>query len=126
MANIVATRIKSLREQRGLDVAQVANMSGISGSHIYRIEAGDRPNVSGVVIGQLAKALDTTTDYLVGLTDDPNPRPNPASLSTVERVATDPRFQQLMKSWLILDDAAREVCLTVIGHMAEHAKEDDH
>jgi len=38
------------------------------------IEAGIRDNISSAVIAKIAVALDTSTDYLLGLVDDPQPR----------------------------------------------------
>lgn len=71
----VGARIKSLREHLGLEVGQLAYKTGISRAHIYRIENNERPNVSGALLALVAEALDTSTDYLLGLTNDPRSRP---------------------------------------------------
>jgi len=64
-------RLKALRQARGLRAEEVARMTGISARHIWRLEANARPNVSAVRVGRLALALDTSVEYLVGLTEDP-------------------------------------------------------
>ena len=77
----IGQRVKSLREDRDLDVGQLAYKSGVSVSMIHRIEAGDRPNTSGVILARLADALDTSTDYLLGRTNDPSPLLHPPGVS---------------------------------------------
>ena len=74
-------RLRSLREHRGLEVGQVAYKSGVHISTIHKIEADDRPNTSGVILARLADALDTSTDYLLGRTNDPSPLLHPPGVS---------------------------------------------
>ncbi|NOZ04737.1 MAG: helix-turn-helix transcriptional regulator [Chloroflexi bacterium] len=64
-------RLKALRQERGLRAQVVARRAGVSVRHVWRLEANARPNVAGVTLGRLALALDTTVEYLLGLTDDP-------------------------------------------------------
>ena len=73
----VGRRLKRLREIKGWETNRLAREAGLSQSYIYKLEHDDRPNVAGVVLSQLATALDTTTDYLIGRTADPNPPPPP-------------------------------------------------
>jgi len=77
---IRVNRLKGLIDQHGLGVGQVAYRTSISAAHIYRILAGERPNPSAAILGALAQALDTTTDYLLGLTDNPLPSAESAAL----------------------------------------------
>jgi len=51
-------------------------------SLISRIERGIRPNVYVATLGALARGLNTTTDYLLGLTANPFPRDQPTKPST--------------------------------------------
>ncbi len=44
--------------------------SSVSARHIWRLEAGERPNTSAVTLARVAQALNTTLEYLLGLTDD--------------------------------------------------------
>jgi hypothetical protein len=48
---------------------------------VYRIEEGERPNTSAIVVAAIADALNTSTDYLLGRTNDPAPLANPAGAS---------------------------------------------
>ena len=63
-------RIKILRLDRRMRAAEVAAEAGISVAQVYRLEAGDRPNVAAVTLARIAQVLDTTMEYLLGLTDD--------------------------------------------------------
>jgi len=71
----VGRRLRRLREIKGWETNRLAQEAGLSQSYIYKLEHDDRPNVAGVVLSRLATVLDTTTDYLVGRTADPNPPP---------------------------------------------------
>ncbi len=71
LAKILADRVRQLREEKGWSQGQLTTYSGVSKGQVSKIEKGDRKYPSASVIMKLAKALDTTTDYLLGLTDDP-------------------------------------------------------
>lgn len=98
MERVLGARIKSLREHRGLDVGQLAYKSGVSAGYIYKLESNERPNVSGVILADLARALGTTVDYLLGRTNDP--RPTPRSTSDVD-------FAHLLRLQRIAERVAR-------------------
>jgi len=89
-------RLRALREDRELTPGQLAYKAGISRDYIYLLEKERRPNVSGAIIAELARALNTSSDYLYGLTDDSRPLPlassNPIP-ADVKEVAY--RIQQL-------------------------------
>ncbi len=67
---VMGKRIKRLRLARGLRVEQLAAKAGLSAAQIYRLQNDERPNVSALVLAHIAGALDTTLEYLVGLTND--------------------------------------------------------
>jgi len=64
-------RLKTLRLDRRMRVVEVAEATGISAAHIYRLEASDRPNVAAVTLAGIASALETSLEYLLCMTDDP-------------------------------------------------------
>lgn len=64
-------RLRHLRRERGVSVHLLARQAALSARQIWRLEAGDRPNVRAITVARLALALDTSTDYLLGLTDGP-------------------------------------------------------
>ena len=57
-------RIKELRKKKGVSQSELGDLAGIHFTQISRYERGDTtPN--GEVLTKLAKAFDTTVDYLV-------------------------------------------------------------
>lgn len=63
-------RIRALRVARGLRAADVAKRAGLSVAQIYRLEAGERPNVAAVTLARIALVLNSSVEYLLTLTDD--------------------------------------------------------
>ena len=63
-------RIKERAKQFGLSLSDVAEKTGISPNTVYswRVKTPRSDKLK-----QVAELLHTTTDYLNGLTDDPNP-----------------------------------------------------
>ena len=90
----IPTRIKSLREYQGWSQTELAERSHVGQSYISRLEDGDAPNVAGIILAKLARALETSTDYLLGLTDNPAiaPSPNHPALK-------DPRVHRILEAW---------------------------
>jgi len=67
-------RIKELRKQRGYTQVKMQMLTGIDQSDYSKIENGKR-YLSFEQCKRVALALDTSMDYLAGLTDDPKPYP---------------------------------------------------
>lgn len=59
-------RLKSLRSARGISVAELAEVSGVSPPYIWQIESGGKKNPSGEVLRKLAAGLGTTVADLLG------------------------------------------------------------
>ena len=70
---IFGERIVLLRRRQGLTQQTVARLSGLNTNTISRLERGDILDPSGSVVVRLARALHTTTDYLLGLADEESP-----------------------------------------------------
>ena len=62
--DLLASRVRRLRESHGWSRAELASRSGVSVRFLARIEAGDG-NISLVRLVHLAEALDTTPDALL-------------------------------------------------------------
>jgi transcriptional regulator with XRE-family HTH domain len=77
-------RIYEIRKTRGLTQAALALRSGISQTAISNYELGER-EMGSVAVAALARALECSADYLLGLTDDPTPRNALADLAPVEQ-----------------------------------------
>ena len=71
---MIMSRIKKLRNMRGYTQAEMRALTGIALDTYSKIERGQRP-MSAKQCVQIALALDTSTDYLLGLTDQIVPHP---------------------------------------------------
>lgn len=71
------TRIKELRKQKGFTQVKMQMMTGIDQSDYSKIESGKR-YLTFEQCRKLAIALDTSMDYLAGLTDEKKAYPRSA------------------------------------------------
>lgn len=66
----IGERIKALRQEQNYSVDEMAKRAGISRATYYRYESADAENLPIKTIKVIAKALNTTPEYILGLTDD--------------------------------------------------------
>ena len=67
-------RLRDLREDADLTQRQVASFLGMSQTGYSKYETGENDIPTRVLV-QLAAFYGTSTDYLLGLTDEPTPYP---------------------------------------------------
>lgn len=67
-------RLKELRKARGYTQIRMQMLTGIDQSDYSKLESGKR-YFTFEQCRRIALALDTSMDYLAGLTDDPKPYP---------------------------------------------------
>lgn len=67
-------RLRALRKAKGFSQVKMQLLTGIDQSDYSKIECGKR-QLSFEQCKRVALALDTSMDYLAGLTDDPAPYP---------------------------------------------------
>lgn len=85
MAEGMAKRIKSLRQEKGLTLEQVADVVGVGKSTVRKWETGMIANMRRDKIADLAKALGTTPAYLMGWAeDDAKKEPSPSEQPLTE------------------------------------------
>ena len=75
----IGHRIVKTRESKGWKQKELATVAGIPVPTLNRIERGQQ-SIFAERVATLARALDVSTDYLLGLVDDPTPtkkRPRP-------------------------------------------------
>ena len=65
-------RLKEVRRAMGMTQEQLEAISGVSQSAISKVERLES-NLTGDNLAAVARALEVSTDYLLGLTDDPRP-----------------------------------------------------
>ncbi|TJY43445.1 helix-turn-helix transcriptional regulator [Cohnella pontilimi] len=71
-----AARLKQLRKKRGLTMQELADYVGVAKSTYAGYESGYRqPTIES--IQTISRKLRTSADYLLGLTDDPQPPVQP-------------------------------------------------
>jgi transcriptional regulator with XRE-family HTH domain len=63
----IGTRIKAQRKRRRFTQAELARRAGLTQAHVSQLEAGARENPQANVVLALARALDCSTDYLLGM-----------------------------------------------------------
>lgn len=84
MNTYVAYRIKERRQALGLRQDDLAKLLNLTQAQVSRYERGEsEPTPDGMVA--LAKILDTTADYLLGLSNFVKPVQGESDLSDVER-----------------------------------------
>ena len=66
--NILGTRISQLRKENGWTQKQLADMLKVDNTTISSWELG-KNDVPTAILIELAKLFDTTTDYLLGLSE---------------------------------------------------------
>lgn len=70
--NEIGLRIINLREKKNWSQRELARRVNLNASVMNRIESGERP-IKDFEIDKIASVLDTTSDYLLGRTDSPDP-----------------------------------------------------
>jgi transcriptional regulator with XRE-family HTH domain len=76
-------RLKALRENAGHTQDSLAELIGKDTKEIWRWE-NESKNVRSDTLITLAKALNTSTDYLLGISDNPHPDAQPDSVTPRE------------------------------------------
>lgn len=75
-------RFRSLRESKNYTHEELAELLQLGTSQIWRYE-NNKTDPAGDVLARIAKIFGVSTDYLLGLTDDPTPSVD--NLTTRER-----------------------------------------
>ena len=84
----MAQKIKTLRQEKGLTLEQVADVVGVGKSTVRKWETGMIANMRRDKIADLAKALGTTPAYLMGW-DENKSSPDELQLTEGEKVLLD-------------------------------------
>ncbi len=72
MMVVKGERIRQLRKARNLTLMQLGEQVNKTQGYLSDLENGNIPAPSAQTIAIIADVLDTTTDYLMGRTDDPS------------------------------------------------------
>jgi len=77
-------RLKQLRENRKLTQEGLAEVIGVSTQQVYRWEVG-KNDPTGDMIVKMAMLFEVSSDYLLGLSDDPLPYSSRGDLTEAQR-----------------------------------------
>jgi transcriptional regulator with XRE-family HTH domain len=103
---MLGDRIKAARELRGMGQEELAHLIGKHQKQIWEYEA-NRVQPSAAVVAAIAKELETTTDYLLGLTDNPVRVPH-----NVDELS--PAEQELLQEYRSKDAQKRRQVLDIV------------
>jgi transcriptional regulator with XRE-family HTH domain len=67
-------RVALARGKVGWTRRELATRAGLHEQHLAKVEREQRPRLEADTVVKLAKALGCTSDYLLGLAEDPTPR----------------------------------------------------
>lgn len=116
----VGERLKKIREETGLSQRDVAQAASISQSTYSDLERGDSAGRSLEILGQVAKGIGVSADYLLGIEKDLGPKVMArGSLSTQER--------ELLSLWREVRPKTRRSILSIVRvlHSEEAAWRED-
>ena len=103
---MIGKRMRDLREASGFTQEELAEKIGVNVLQINRYEH-NKNNPTSDIAAKIATALNTSTDYLLGLTDEPTPMSWVKSgLTAKERAALAAwrRGERLEAAKVILND----------------------
>ena len=97
--------VRNARRRLGLTQGQLATYADVDRSYVSQIENGHVENIGCSVLVRLAKQLEVSTDYLLGLTTDPQFRRTAVGHELTERERT------LLRKFIDLPEEAQEMIL---------------
>ena len=106
----IGTRIKQLREQKGISQSDLARMVGITKQSLYKYENAIITNIPSSKIESLASKLDTTPAYLMGWVDEKTEKKNDIITDVILRLRTDDIFINVVNE---LNELSSEQLLAV-------------
>jgi len=104
MAESFGERIRNKRREAGLTLDQLAEASGCSKSYVWELENKNPPRPSADKLSSIAKALGTTSDYLLALDTE------------MEASATDKAFFRKYQS---MDDKIKDTIRQMLEVIAK-------
>lgn len=69
----IGLRIKSVREEKGMTLQEIANKIGVAKSTIQRYEAGAIDNIKLPIISSISSVLNVDPSWIIGKTDKRGP-----------------------------------------------------
>jgi transcriptional regulator with XRE-family HTH domain len=105
---MIGSRLKELRQRRGYSQEELAKLIGTTQRQVSKYEIGENQPTSSVIVA-FANTLDTTTDYLLGRTDD-----NPSLNTGAELTETE---KKIIKFYRRLDSRDQNLIVQILIDM---------
>lgn len=121
--NVDIDRIKDFAKLQGLTMKFLCDCLGKRRGFLTAVRNG-RDHIDAHELSIIADKLHTTTDYLIGVTDDPSP-PAPAPTDTVtpeQLAALDPATRRIFELFNSLPEAERQEALHYIEYIIARSK----
>lgn len=99
---VIGKRIKERRKELGMSADTLAKHLGKDRSTIYRYEKGDIENMPLDILEPIAKALNTTPQYLMGWEEEE--KNNDTITDAVIKMRTNADFLSVVECLLSLDE----------------------
>lgn len=115
--SITSERIKERRIKSGLNVDDLAKLIGKNRATIYRYESDFIEDIPSKALNKLAEVLNTTPQYLLGTSNDPNPKPEVAKSSYSEHI------QRINNKLVLLDTNKLNIIESIIDSYLEKKEE---
>lgn len=121
--NVDIDRIKSRAKALGISYAFLCAQLGKGKGFFNDVRRGIN-HIDAHELSIIADKLHTTTDYLIGVTDDPSPpAPAPTDTVTPEQLATlDPATRRIADLFSSLPEAERQEALHYIEYIIARSK----
>ena len=124
--NVDIDRVKEFAKQQGLTMKYLCDCLGKRRGFLTAVRNG-RDHIDAHELSIIADKLHTTTDYLIGVTDDPSPpapaQPADSDAVTPEQLATlDPATRRIADLFSSLPEAERQEALHYIEYIIARSK----
>lgn len=111
-------RLKTIREKMGMNMREFSNFLGVKYTTYVGYENGAREPGTDF-LSQVAKVCGTTTDYILGLTDEDRMLPQPETISytgTTDplRIILSEAEYDMLRAYQAADDRARADALALL------------
>lgn len=116
--NIVIDRICSQCKQKGISVNQMLIASNAGKSLVDNMKKGRNPSIDRIFL--VAKYLNTTSDYLLGLTDTPHQENQ--TLSEPKQTVSKHQRQELLNNYDMMNQKGQQALLSYSDYLAKQSE----
>ena len=116
-------RIKARRKQLSISADALAEKINVSRSTVFRWEKGEIEKIPAVELNSIAQALQTTAEYLIGWSDDPEGKTNNGQVhGKIQLKELSPKKQQLIDLLSQVPDEKADLLIHIVQSVLEDAR----